>query len=117
MTESSLFLSDAFLTAYIFEHRNSLFRLLRLASQNANLVVVAPPLIQTDPVAMHVGRRITRILRDHGIPVFDPREEPDWADSPLPEALRAPDGVHGNAAYGAQVLDRIFKRDLIRLAA
>lgn len=115
--EDALFLSDAFLVAYIFHHRNSLFRLLRLAGQQANLLVIAPPLIQTDPVALHVGARITRILRDHGIAVFDPREEPDWADAPLPEDLRAPDGVHGNAAYGAQVLRRILDRDLIRLAA
>lgn len=115
--EGALFLSDAFLTGYIFHHRNSLFRLLRLASQNANLLVIAPPMIQTDPVALHVGARITRILRDHGIAVFDPREEADWADRPLPEALRAPDGVHGNAAYGEEVLERIFDRELIRLAA
>lgn len=115
--EGALFVSDAFLTGYIFHHRNSLFRLLRLASQNANLLVIAPPMIQTDPVALHVGARITRILRDHGIAVFDPREEADWADQPLPEALRAPDGVHGNATYGAEVLRRIFDRELIRLAA
>lgn len=115
--EGALFVSDAFLTGYIFHHRNSLFRLLRLAGQNANLLVVAPPMIQTDPVALHVAGRITRILRDHGIAVFDPREEPDWADRPLPEALRAPDGVHGNAAYGEEVLRRVLGRELIRLAA
>ncbi|WP_435257856.1 hypothetical protein ACSBLW_17380 [Thioclava sp. FR2] len=117
VTEEALFVSDAFLVAYIFSHRNSLFRLLRLGGLDANLLVIAPPMIQTDPVALYFAARITRILRDHGIAVFDPREEPDWADQPLPENLRAPDGVHGNEAYGAEVLARIFDRDLIRLAA
>lgn len=116
-TEDALFVSDAFLLGYIFHHRSSLFRLLRLASQDANLLVIAPPIIQTDPAALAIGARITRILRENGIPVFDPREEPDWAGKPLPEALRAPDGVHGNTAYGAEILSRIFDRDLIRLAA
>lgn len=117
VTEDALFVSDAFLLSYIFHHRNSLFRLLRLAGQDANLLVIAPPMIQSDPVALYFAARITRILRDHGIAVFDPREEPDWADKPLPDHLRAPDGVHGNAAYGAEVLSRLFDRDLIRLAA
>ncbi|MEF3048249.1 hypothetical protein [Pseudotabrizicola sp. L79] len=115
--DAALFTSDAFLTGYIFHHRSSLFRLLRLASQDARLLVIAPPMIQTDPVALHVAARITRILRDNGIAVFDPREEPDWADAPLPEHLRAPDGVHGNPAYGAEVLSRLFDRNLIRMAA
>lgn len=115
--EDLLFVSDAFLTAYIFHHRNSLYRLLRLAGQNANLLVIAPPMVQADPVALYFAARITRILREHGITVFDPREEPDWADRPLPEQLRAPDGVHGNAAYGEEVLSRIFGRNLINLAA
>lgn len=108
-----LFVSDDFLLSYILHHRDSLFRLLRFGAQYAKLTVVAPPMIQTDPVALYIGRRITTALRKQGLTVFDPRDEADWADRPLPEALRAPDGVHGNAAYGAEVLDRLSLRGLL----
>lgn len=115
--ESLLFVSDAFLTSYIFAHRDSLFRVLRFAKQKADLVVVAPPIIHADPVTLRFAARITAILRGNGIQVFDPREEEDWAGKPLPEHFRAPDMVHGNAVYGAEVLARIFARGLIRKVA
>lgn len=108
-----LFVTDDFLMSYILHHRDNLFRLLRYGAQNAKLTVVAPPMIQTDPVALYIGRRITTALRKHGLTVFDPRDEEDWAGGPLPEHLRAPDGVHGNAAYGAEVLDRLSRRGLL----
>lgn len=115
--ESLLFLSEAFVTSYIFAHRDSLFRVLRYARQKADLIVVAPPIIRADPISLHLAARITSILRANGIQVFDPREEADWAGQPLPEHFRAPDMVHGNAAYGAEVLARIFDRGLIRKVA
>ncbi len=112
-TDDALFVTDDFLLAYLMHHRDSLFRLLRFGAQTARLTVIAPPLVQTDPTALYVARRITQVLRGAGLTVFDPREEPDWADTPLPEHLRAPDGVHGNAAYGAEVLDRLAARGLL----
>lgn len=113
--EDRLFVSSAFLDAYIQARRGTLLRILRLAGRRADLVVVAPPLIQTDPVAMRFADRITAFLTDHGIRVFDPRQEADWARQPLSAALRAPDGVHGNAAYGEQVLQRVTARGLLHL--
>jgi hypothetical protein len=115
--DSLLFLSDAFLTSYIFAHRDALFRVLRFARQKSDMIVVAPPIIRTDPVSLHLAARITSILRANGIQVFDPREEEDWAGKPLPEHLRAADMVHGNMAYGAEVLSRILNRGLIRKVA
>lgn len=115
--EDRLFVSSAFLDAYIQARRGTLLRILRLAGRRADLVVVAPPLIQTDPVAMGFARHITDYLIGQGIRVFDPRHEPDWAGLPLATELRAPDGVHGNAAYGEQVLQRIVARGLLELPA
>ncbi len=112
-----LFVSDAFLRGYILHNRGALLRILRRAARQADLVVVAPPLIQTDPVSLHFARTITALLTEAGVRVFDPRQEPDWGDKPLPEALRSPDGVHGNATYGEQVLTRLFDRGLIARAA
>ncbi len=115
--DQHLFVSDAFLHAYIAHHRGSLLRVLRLAAKQANVIVVAPPMIQTDPVALRFADAITEIVRGWGVTVFDPRREPDWSGKPLPDHLRAPDGVHGNAAYGQEVLARLFDRGLIRNAA
>jgi hypothetical protein len=115
--ESLLFLSEAFLTSYIFSHRDSLFRVLRFARQKSEMIVVAPPIIRADPVSLHLAARITSILRANGIQVFDPREEADWSGKSLPEHFRAPDMVHGNADYGAEVLARIFDRGLLRKVA
>ncbi len=115
--ESLLFLSDAFLTSYIFAHRDALFRVLRHARHKADLIVVAPPIIRSDPVSLHLATRITSILRANGIRVFDPREQADWAGKPLPGHFLGPDKVHGNAAYGAEVLARIIDQGLIRKVA
>lgn len=115
--ESLLFLSDSFLESYILSQRGNLLEILTSAARTCNVIAIAPPMIQTDPVALHVANRITDWLIARGVRVFDPRREPDWADQPLPEELRAPDQVHGNAAYGEAVLARLFDRGLLSLAA
>ncbi len=110
----ALHVSDAFLSHYITAHRGSLLRVLRLAATRCDLVVVAPPMIQTDPVAMRFAAVITDMLQAAGLRVFDPRREADWAGRPLAPELRSADNVHGNADYGAAVLARLFDRGLIR---
>lgn len=112
-----LFASSALVDAYLHHHRGSLWRILRLASQKADLVVVAPPIVQDDPVAMHIAGLITARLTAVGLRVFDPRLEPDWAGKPLPSEWRTPDGVHGNALYGAEVLRRLEAKGLLARAA
>lgn len=114
--DEALFVSDAFLRGYLRHHRGALLRILRLAARNCDLVVVAPPVVQPDPVAMRMAAIMTETLRAQGVRVFDPREEPGW-QGPLPDHLRSADGVHGNAAYGEQVMLRLFDRGLIRAAA
>lgn len=112
-----LFASSALVDAYLHHHRGALWRVLRLAAQGSNIVVVAPPIVQTDPVAMHLAGLITDRLTSLGLRVFDPRREADWAGKPLPEEWRTADGVHGNAAYGAEVLRRLEDRGLVGLPA
>lgn len=112
-----LFASSALVDAYLHHHRGSLWRVLRLAAQKADLVVVAPPIVQDDPVAMHIAGLITARLTALGLRVFDPRLEPDWAGRPLPAEWRTPDGVHGNALYGAEVLRRLEAKGLLARAA
>lgn len=112
-----LFASSALVDAFLHHHRGALWRILRLAAQGCPLVVVAPPIVQPDPVAMHLAGLITDRLTALGLKVFDPRREPDWAGKPLPDDWRTADGVHGNAAYGAEVLRRLTDRGLLRFPA
>lgn len=115
--DEALFVSDAFLHAYLHAHRGPLLRILRLAARTCDVVVVAPPVVQADPVALRMAGAITAMLRGSGVRVFDPRTEADWDGQPLPDHLRSDDGVHGNAAYGDWVLGRLFDRGLIRRTA
>lgn len=115
--DGALFVSDAMLRAYVWHHRGTLLRVLRLAARSCDLVVVAPPVVQAYPVANRMAAVITDALRASGVRVFDPRQEPGWDGHALPEHLRTADGGHGNAAYGEQVLARLFDRGLIRAAA
>lgn len=110
-----IYLSDSFINAYLLYHRGGLYRLLRLAARRADVIVVAPPLVQADPIAREVARRITTTLQGYGLRVFDPDREPDWAGAPLPVELRSADQVHGNAAYGEEVLSRLEARGLLKL--
>lgn len=113
---SRLFTSQAFCDAYIAHHRGSLLRILRLVSRVSSLVVVAPPVVQHDPGTLYLARRITEQLRAARVAVFDPRDEPGL-NGALPADMLAPDGVHGNAAYGEEVLRRLFDKGLIHKAA
>lgn len=103
-------LSEAFLCDWLAHHRGRLWRILRLAASSADLIVVAPPVVQENAVVARLAGLITAELRHSGLRVFDPREEPDWMAAPLPMALRAADGVHGTADYGAAVLARLQQR-------
>lgn len=113
--DSRLFVSGAMLDAYIHHHRHALFRVLRLVSRSADLVVIAPPIIHSDPATNAIAARITQLLEAHRIRVFDPRREPGL-DGPLAPHWTAADGVHGNAAYGAEVLRRLQIKGMLRAA-
>jgi hypothetical protein len=102
------FLSAAMLEAIVTEQRKDLWDMLAKIAQDCVLVVVAPPILTDDPLTNRVARFITRSLRERGVMVWDPREQPGALGQPLPANMRAPDGVHGNVHYGRAVLDQIF---------
>lgn len=99
-----LFLTQGFLESFISHHRGQLHRALRHGHGQCRLVVMAPPVMQEDPLALHVTDLLVNMLRKQGLMVFSPQEEPAWQGRPLPASLRAADGVHGTAAYGAELL-------------
>lgn len=107
------FTSRAFTEAWLHHQRGALLRVLRLASRAARLVVVAPPVVQADPVALAFRATLTGWLRAEGVTVFDPCDEDGFGPAPLPLHLRSADGVHGTPEYGGMVLDRLAARGLI----
>ena len=111
------FASQGFVAAYVAYHRGALIDTLVQAHGCCDLVVVAPPILDANPVARLMAGMITERLLAQGVRVFDPRREPDWGWAPLPDAFCDPDGRHGNAAYGAAVLARIFDRGLLQRAS
>jgi hypothetical protein len=99
----------AFMSAAVFEamitlRRRTVWRLLKHVGTLCDLTVVAPPILTDDPMQAMAARVITRRLRALGLNVFDPREVDGPLGQPLPDAWRAEDGVHGNAAYGQAVI-------------
>lgn len=105
------FLSSAFLDAYMRHHRQALLRLAIRAARGRDLTMIAPPVVQSDPVAMDMAAWVTDSLHRAGLRVFDPRREPGF-EGPLPMSERSEDGVHGNAAYGRRVLSRVLSTAL-----
>ncbi len=107
------FVSRGFLSAYTRALRGGLIDALVAGAAKAPVVAVAPPVVQPDPVAMAMARAITAHLRAGGMRVIDPRDGMGVAGDPLPEPLRAEDGVHGNAAYGLAVMRDLAAQGLI----
>jgi hypothetical protein len=102
------FLSQGMLEAMVIAQRQPLWDMLAGISKDCVLVVVAPPILNDDPLTARVAAFITRSLRERNIMVWDPREQEGPLGQPLASEMRSPDGVHGNVLYGRAVLDQIF---------
>ncbi|NVO24777.1 hypothetical protein [Donghicola mangrovi] len=116
-SDEAFYVSDAFVDAFLEAKRGQLFRLLKWAHKRCDLTVIAPPIVKDHAETMLFRDRITALLRDEGINVFDPFEDADLSGRELPAKLRAEDGVHGNVDYGAMVLRRLFAENGLNLAA
>lgn len=116
-SDDALYVSNAFVDAFIEAKRGQLLNLLRWADRRCDLTVIAPPIIHHSPETVQFRDRITAKLRDDGIQVFDAFEGAEWTDPELPADLRAEDGVHGNIDYGAVVLRRLAAEQGLQLAA
>jgi hypothetical protein len=107
------FVSQGFAMAYVRALRGGLIDALVAGAARAPVVVVAPPVVQPDPTAMAMARAVTAHLRAGGVRVVDPRDGMGVAGDPLPDALRAADGVHGNDAYGLGLMRQLAAQGLI----
>jgi hypothetical protein len=110
------FLSVAMMEAMVAAQRRPLWDMLADVSKECVLVVVAPPILSDDRLSWHAAKFVTRSLRERGVMVWDPREQPGAMGKPLRDEWRSADGVHGNAQYGNAVLDQIFPPTLANCA-
>ena len=115
--EDGLFVSSGFLRAYVQHHRGHHIYTLKRIARRAPSVIVAPP-----PVYAGINHRafidtILGLLRTNGLTVYDPRDDFAHLGQTLPADYLAPDGVHGNARYGSEVIGALMSRGLIRRRA
>ena len=110
--EDRLFASSALVAAYVAAFRAPHVRMLARMARLAPLAAVAPPPFYTAPNYPAIYEEVVRAIRAAGVALYDPRD--DWGgEAPLDPAWLAPDGVHGNAAYGASVIGHMIDRGLI----
>jgi hypothetical protein len=111
--EDALFVSAGFLETYIRHHRDAQLFFLRQIARRAPVVVVAPPPVYRSAVHAAFVAVIGRLIRAAGIALYDPRDDFAHLGPSLPADYLAPDGVHGNARYGAEVVGALVARGLI----
>jgi hypothetical protein len=115
--EDGLFVSSGFLRGYVQHHRGQHIYTLKRIARRAPAVIVAPP-----PVYAGINHKafidtIIGLMRAGGLTVYDPRDDFAHLGHTLPADYLAPDGVHGNARYGSEVIGALMSRGLIRRRA
>ncbi len=115
--EDALFVSHAFLRAYVQHHRGQQLYFLRRIARRAPVVVVGPPPVYGGANHAAFIDVIGEMIRAAGVPLYDPRDDFAHLGQTLSSDYLAPDGVHGNARYGSEVIGALLARGLIRRRA
>ncbi len=108
------FATAGLMAATVAHFRDSHIGILAQASRLCDLMVVAPPMVTADATAHGFACHITARLQAAGVRVHDPRGGRAYDGVTLDEGLLSSDRVHGNAAYGAQVIGDLLAQGLIR---
>ncbi|MDT8854185.1 hypothetical protein RNZ50_03870 [Paracoccaceae bacterium Fryx2] len=110
----SAYVSRAMVGAYVDAFRANHVRLARRMSRHGNMTLVAPPHAFARRNFPAFAEALTGRMRAAGVRVFDPAPELCPPGAPLDADYLLPDGVHGNARYGAAVIGLLLQRGLIR---
>lgn len=114
--DDRLFMSRAFLEETIAEKRANHFRILRALARNAPTVLVRPPFVTDSPLHRASYDIVDERIADFGLTVFD--HKPHFAQSDqgfVPRDLLEEDGVHGNADYGRQTIEKLQELKLLEI--
>ena len=107
--ESTQFVSSAVVSAYVQVFRSPHLNIMRRISQQSPMVLVTPPRFSHDS-SNHQScfDAIKAGIQAANIPCYDPCIDLFSPGGVLPAAMVTPDGVHGNAEYGAMVVRRLI---------
>lgn len=94
------FASSGLVAAYAHAQRQGHLRMLAQLARRVPVRVVVPPAIYPSGNYPAFVAAIRGAIAGRGIPLVDPSSALFPGAPVLPEAFRAEDGVHGNAAYG-----------------
>jgi hypothetical protein len=111
--ESSLFASRGLTEAYVRHWRTPHITFLKRLARRAPLTIVAPPPVYPWPNYPMVIDIITRMMRDAGLAVYDPRDDLATGGRTLSPDYLAQDQVHGNERYGTELIGHMLRRGLI----
>lgn len=113
----SHYASAALVEAYAAPLREGHIRMARRMARFGNMTLVVPPNIHPGTNYVTFARVLTQKMQAAGVPVFDPTPDLCPDGQSLPNALVAPDRVHGNEQYGAEVIGLMIARGLIKRKA
>lgn len=106
-----LYVSKAFVAQYVDHYRAPLIAMLVQIGRRAPLVNVAPP-VPDRPNYRQFKTVLLDAMAEAGVPTFDPERE--IFGGRVPPEFMEPDGIHGNALYGAAVVSGLANLGVIR---
>ena len=113
--ENRHFVSQAMLDAYIAHFRRSLVQVLKRMAGRAPLIAVAPPLIHESANYPEFMDTISDMIQAEGIRFINPCDTLFGRRKALPAEFLTADGGHGDAIYGAMVIQLLRDQGLIRV--
>lgn len=109
--DGTLYASEAFVAQYVRHHRATLIAMLAQIGRRAPLVNVAPP-VPDRPNYRRFKSVLLSAMARAGVATFDPERE--IFGGRVPPEFMEPDGIHGNALYGAAVVAALADLGFLR---
>ncbi len=107
------FVSQAMLAAYAAHFRQNLVQMLKRLSRYAPLVAVTPPLIHETGNYPEFTEAVAAMIAAEGLTLINPCEAFFGQRKALPARFLTADGGHGNAEYGAMVIQLLRDRGFV----
>lgn len=106
-------LSPAFLAAWLEDARAEALDGLASIAASAPLVVVTPPQFEDNPLLQALNDALSQLIRDRGLPLYDPNTDLADKSGTLPAKFAHEDGKHGNESFGIEILKTLARQKLI----
>ncbi len=107
------FVSGGMLEAYVGHFRRNHVQMLKRMSRRAPVVAIAPPLIHENENHPEFMGTISKMILSEDVCFINPCEALFGPRKAIPAELLTADGGHGNAIYGAMVVQLLRDQGLI----